>query len=288
MTLTRLSCLTLMAMTAFAGNSLLCRLALKQTAIDAATFTLVRIVSGALALGIIVSLRTESLRKAGSWLSASMLFVYAAAFSFAYLTLPAGTGALLLFGAVQATMISWALRSGERLAWRQRLGLALALAGLVALVFPGLSAPPLGGSILMLIAGVAWGIYSLRGKDAGDPVRATAGNFARAVPLAAILSLASLPWIRLDRAGIVYAILSGALASGVGYAIWYTALPGLKGASAASVQLMVPVLAALGGILFLGEAITARLVLASLAVLGGIGLVVFNRTGKGPGRTPNA
>jgi drug/metabolite transporter (DMT)-like permease len=281
MTSTRIVCLTLMAMMAFAGNSLLCRLALKQTAIDAATFTLVRIVSGAVALGLILSLRSGSLRKAGSWFSASMLFLYAAAFSFAYLTLPAGTGALLLFGAVQATMIFWALRSGEHLAWRQHLGLVFALAGLVALVFPGLSAPPLGGSILMLTAGIAWGIYSLRGKNAGDPVRATAGNFARAVPFAVILSLASLPWIRLDRAGIVYAILSGAIASGAGYAIWYTALPGLKGASAASVQLMVPVLAAAGGILFLSEAITLRLVLASVAVLGGIGLVVWNRRAKG-------
>jgi drug/metabolite transporter (DMT)-like permease len=282
MTSTRFVCLTLMAMTAFAGNSLLCRLALKQTAIDAATFTLVRIVSGAVALGLILSLRSGgSLRKAGSWFSASMLFLYAAAFSFAYLTLPAGTGALLLFGAVQATMIFWAWQGGERLAWRQRLGLVFALAGLVALVFPGLSAPPFGGSILMLTAGVAWGIYSLRGKNAGDPVRATAGNFARAVPFAVILSLASLPWMRLDRAGIVYAILSGAIASGAGYAIWYTALPGLKGASAASVQLMVPVLAAAGGILFLGESITLRLVLASVAVLGGIGLVVWIPGGAG-------
>lgn len=270
-----------MAMMAFAGNSLLCRLALRETAIDAATFTLVRIVSGAAVLGLIVSLQSGSLRKAGSWLSASMLFAYAGAFSFAYLSLPAGTGALLLFGAVQATMIFWALRSGERLAGRQRFGLPVALAGLVALVFPGLSAPPPGGSILMLTAGVAWGIYSLRGKNAGEPVRATAGNFARAVPLAAILSLASLPWMKLDRAGLVYAVLSGAIASGIGYVIWYTVLPDLKQASAASVQLMVPVLAAAGGVLFLGEAITLRLVLASVAVLGGIGLVVWERRAQG-------
>jgi len=280
MTSTRIFVLTLMAMTAFAGNSLLCRLALKQTGIDAATFTLVRIVSGAVALRFIVSLRSESLPKAGSWFSASMLFVYAGAFSFAYLSLPAGTGALLLFGAVQATMIFWALRCGERLGWWQRLGLALALGGLVALVFPGISAPPLAGSILMSAAGIAWGVYSLRGKNAGDPLRATAGNFARAVPLAAILSLAFLPWANLDRAGIVYAVLSGAIASGVGYAIWYTALPALKAASAASVQLVVPVLAAAGGILFLGERITLRFVVASAAVLGGIALVVRNRDRK--------
>jgi drug/metabolite transporter (DMT)-like permease len=279
-TATRIFVLTVMAMMMFAGNSLLCRLALKQTSIDAATFTLVRIVSGAVALGLIVSVRTGSLRQAGSWFSASMLFVYADGFSFAYLTLSAGTGALLLFGAVQATMIFWALRNSECLDLRQRLGLTLALAGLVALVFPGLSAPPVGGSLLMFTAGVAWGGYSLRGKNAGDPVGATAGNFSRAVPLAIILSLIWLPRISLDRTGIVYAILSGAIASGVGYAIWYTALPGLKAASAASVQLIVPVLAAAGGILFLGEAITLRLVLASVAVLGGIWLVVWKRNPK--------
>jgi drug/metabolite transporter (DMT)-like permease len=163
---------------------------------------------------------------------------------------------------------------------RQGLGLALALAGLAALLFPGISAPPIGGSILMLTAGVAWGIYSLRGKNAGDPIQATAGNFARAVPLAVILSLICLPWARLDCIGVGYAIVSGAIASGVGYAIWYTALPGLKSASAASVQLTVPVLAAAGGILFLREAITLRLILASATVLGGIGLVVWNRGRK--------
>jgi len=179
-------------------------------------------------------------------------------------------------------MVFWALRSGERLDWPQRLGLALALAGLVALVLPGLSAPPLGGSILMLTAGVAWGVYSLRGKNAGDPLLATAGNFARAVPLAVILSLVWLPRASLDRTGIIYAVFSGAIASGVGYAIWYTALPGLKAASAASVQLIVPVLAAVGGILFLGEAITTRLVLAAVAVLGGIGLVVWKRSQPSP------
>lgn len=266
-----------MAMTAFAGNSLLCRVALKQTNIDAASFTFIRIVSGAVALWLIVRMRGRSPEKAGSWISAAALFVYAAGFSFAYLSLPAGTGALLLFGAVQATMIIWALRSGERLSMRQRIGLVLALAGLVALVFPGLSAPPLGGSILMFAAGIAWGVYSLRGKKAGDPASATAGNFLRAVPMAAVLSLTFLPWARLDPAGIGYAIVSGAIASGVGYAIWYTALPSLRRASAASVQLIVPVLAAAGGIVFLRESITLRLLLASVAVLGGIALVVRER-----------
>ena len=264
-------------MTAFAGNSLLCRLALKETTIDAASFTLIRILSGAIALQLIVMIRKRSGGNAGSWPSALALFVYAAGFSFAYVSLPAGTGALLLFGAVQATMIVWALRKGERLGVRQRLGLALALGGLVVLVFPGLLAPSLGGSVLMLCAGIAWGVYSLRGKAAGDPVSATAGNFLRAVPMAAVLSAALFPWARLDLAGIGYAILSGAIASGVGYAIWYTVLPALKAASAATVQLSVPVLAAAAGVLFLGELITIRSVLASAAVLGGIALVTLQR-----------
>jgi drug/metabolite transporter (DMT)-like permease len=264
-------------MTAFAGNSLLCRLALKQTSIDAATFTFIRIMSGAIALWLIMKMRKGSRDQAGSWLSALALFAYAAAFSFAYISLSAGTGALLLFGAVQATMIFWGLRKGERLRVRQCVGLAFALAGLVALLFPGLSAPPVGGSILMLSAGIAWGIYSLRGKAGGDPASATAGNFLRAVPLAAGLSIALLPWARLDWAGIAYAILSGAIASGVGYAIWYTALPGLKAASAATVQLSVPVLAAAGGIIFLGESITLRFLFASIAILGGIALVVMEK-----------
>jgi len=274
---TRIFVLTLVAMTAFAANSLLCRLALKQTGIDAASFTFIRIISGAIALWLIVNMRKGTRIRAGSWLSALALFAYAAAFSFAYLSLSAGTGALLLFGAVQATMIIWGLRKGERFRMQQCVGLAFALGGLVLLLFPGLSAPPVSGSILMLGAGIAWGIYSLRGKAAGDPASATSGNFLRAVPLAAALSIAFLPWVRLDSAGIGYAILSGALASGVGYAIWYTALPGLKAASAATVQLSVPVLTAAGGIIFLGESITLRFLFASVAVLGGIALVVIEK-----------
>jgi len=274
----RVFILTLLAMIAFAGNSLLCRLALKRTTIDAASFTFIRILSGAVALWIIVIISKGTWRKAGSWASALALFAYAAAFSFAYISLSAGTGALLLFGAVQATMILWGLRTGERMRTRQWLGLALAVGGLVALLFPGLSAPPINGALLMICAGIAWGIYSLRGKGAGDPATATAGNFLRAVVLATGLSMALLPWLKLDRGGIGYAILSGAIASGVGYLIWYSALPELKAASAATVQLSVPVLAATGGILFLGEPITLRFLLASLALLGGIALVVAKNT----------
>jgi len=271
--------LTLAAMLAFAGNSLLCRQALKHTAIDPASFTALRMASGALALWLILRLRAARQgapgAPAGNWRSALALFGYAAGFSYAYVSLPAATGALLLFGAVQATMIGYGLYQGERLRARQWLGLAGAFAGVAGLLLPGLSAPPLSGALLMLGAGVAWGLYSLRGRGAGDPTAVTAGNFLRATPIAAALAGAALPWGALDAAGFWLACASGALASGVGYAIWYTALRGLKATSAASVQLTVPVLAALGGIVFLGEALTLRLALASAAILGGIALVIL-------------
>jgi drug/metabolite transporter (DMT)-like permease len=274
----RIVILTLLAMVAFASNSLLCRLALRETAIDAASFTFIRLLSGAITLCLIVITRKTARITAGSWISALALFAYAAAFSFAYISLSAGTGALLLFGAVQATMIFWGFRTTERLTGRQWFGLAIALGGLVALVFPGLSAPPIGGALLMTSAGIAWGIYSLRGKGAGDPISVTAGNFWRSVVLAAVLSVALLRWAVLDPIGIRYAVVSGAIASGVGYVIWYTALRGLKATTAATVQLSVPVLAAVGGILFLSESITWRLVLASVFILGGIGQVIMERT----------
>jgi drug/metabolite transporter (DMT)-like permease len=276
---TRLFILTLLAMIAFASNSLLCRLALKQTAIDAASFTLIRIASGAVVLWLILRMRQGVDRASlqGNWLSAFALFAYAGAFSFAYITLSAATGALLLFGAVQATMILWGLHKGEPFHLRQLCGFVIALAGLVALLLPGLSAPPLGGAMLMLGAGVAWGIYSLRGRGTSDAISATAGNFLRAVPFAVVLINTFIPGIRVDAAGITYALLSGAIASGLGYVIWYSALPSLKAASAATVQLSVPVLTAAGGILLLGESLTVRFILASIAVLGGIALVVIAR-----------
>ena len=274
----RIFILTALTMCAFASNSILCRLALKETSIDAASFTGIRIVSGAIALWLIVIASKQAPAKAGSWFSALALFVYAAGFSFAYLSLSAGTGALLLFGAVQATMIIWGLWKGERLSPRQSVGVALALGGLVVLLFPNISAPSLSGSALMLGAGVAWGVYSLRGKSASDPISATFGNFFRAVPMALVLCIALLSRAKMDTMGIGYAILSGAIASGVGYAIWYTALPGLKATSAATVQLSVPALTAAGGILFLDEPMTLRLLFASLAILGGIALVVIHRT----------
>src|SRR3954451_4104833 len=277
MTKGRLFSWTALAMIAFASNSLLCRLALRSGTIDAASFTLVRILSGAACLGAVGWLRNARSPTAGSWASAVALFGYAAFFSFAYVQLPAGTGALLLFGAVQATMILWAFHKGERLRLPQWSGLFLALSGLIILVFPGLSAPPLGAAILMLLAGFAWGAYSVRGKRAGDPLVATEGNFARAVPMALLLTLVMFRSLRLEATGVGYAIASGAIASGLGYAIWYTALPHLRGTAAATVQLSVPVLAAIAGIIFLSEAISLRLCLSSVAVLGGIALVVLER-----------
>lgn len=274
----RVAALTTLAMLAFAANSLLCRLALRDGHIDAASFTTLRVCSGALMLWLLLRLRGGGNGAThGSWPSALALFVYAAGFSFAYLSLSAATGALLLFGAVQATMIGYGLWHREHLNHLQSTGLVLAAAGLVALVLPGLSAPPLLGSMLMTLAGVAWGIYSLRGRGGSDPAASTAGNFARAAPMALALSAVTLSHAQTDMAGIAYALASGALASGIGYVIWYMAMPQLRAASAASVQLSVPVIAALGGVLFLGETITPRLVYSSIAILGGIALVITGR-----------
>jgi drug/metabolite transporter (DMT)-like permease len=264
--------LTAAAMLAFAGNSLLCRLALQHSGIDPASFTTVRLLSGAVVLWALVRWRGQ--RPAGDWGSAAALFVYAAAFSFAYLSLSAGTGALLLFGAVQATMLGWGLWRGQRLGRGQTAGLVLALGGLVALLLPGATAPPAVGALLMTAAGVAWGVYSLRGRGAGDPTAVTAGNFVRAGALAVPLGLAGLPGATLDPTGLLWALCSGAVTSGLGYAIWYAALKGLQPTSSASVQLSVPVLTALGGVVLLSEPVTLRLALCSLAILGGIAWVI--------------
>jgi drug/metabolite transporter (DMT)-like permease len=274
MSRTRVIVLTVLAMIAFAGNSLLCRIALRMTTIDPASFTWLRILSGALVLWLIVRARSAA-PAGGNWTSAFALFMYGVTFSFAYASLSAATGALLLFGAVQATMIGYGLWRGERLALRQSAGLALAFGGLVWLMLPGLAQPPLAGSVLMLVSGAAWGIYSLRGKGAGDPARVTAGNFARAVPFAIALGVAMLPQASIDVAGFACAVASGSLASGVGYIIWYTALRGLSATGAAVVQLSVPILAALGGMLFLSEVVTLRLAIASIGILGGIALVIY-------------
>ena len=285
-------------MLAFAGNSVLCRLALKHTTIDAASFTSLRLLSGAFALWLLVLWQRRADEQtapkplapdagpppaiAGSWLSALALFVYAAGFSFAYVSMSAATGALLLFGAVQVTMVGHGLYRGERLQALQKLGFLLALSGLVALMLPGLATPSLLASLAMLMAGAAWGIYSLRGKalqkpGAPSPTAVTAGNFIRAVPITLLLSLLMMGRATFDANGVLLALASGALASGVGYAIWYRVLPALASTQAATVQLSVPVIAALGGVALIGEALTLPMVASSAAVLGGIALVILNK-----------
>ena len=268
--------LTLMA---FAANSLLTRMALGVGAIDAASFMTLRLGSGAaMLLAIMAFSNGKSVAKLqGKWTAALMLFFYAVTFSFSYLQLTAGTGALILFGTVQVTMILVALKQGEKPHPLEWVGLLLALVGLIYLVSPGLAAPPVVGSALMVMAGIAWGFYSLLGRGAQDPVAYTTANFVRAVPLAVGVSLVSLSGLYLTLSGVILALLSGALASGVGYAIWYAALKGLTATRAATVQLAVPVVASVGGILFLQEVLTVRLVLASLMILGGIGLAVMGR-----------
>ena len=293
MTRLRLFTLVAVAMLAFAGNSLLCRLALKHTTIDAATFTTLRLVSGACMLWLVVQWQRPNRAidrvaeprqafRAGNWLSALALFVYAASFSFAYISMSAASGALLLFGAVQLTMIGYGLCCGERLRGWQLPGFALAQAGLVALMLPGLATPSLSASLSMLLAGAAWGVYSLRGRltqmrNADNPTAVTAGNFVRTVPMTLALSLLTVDQLSLDVNGVLLAIASGALASGVGYAVWYQALPALASTQAATVQLLVPVIAALGGVIFIQEPLTLPMVLSSASILGGIALVVLKR-----------
>jgi drug/metabolite transporter (DMT)-like permease len=264
--------LTAMAMCAFAANSIFCRMALAHTGIDPATFTLMRLCSGALVLSLITFAGGHR-RIAGSLPMAIALVVYAACFSFAYVSLTAATGALLLFGAVQATMIIRGWVEGERLRPLQWGGLGLAIIGLVALLMPGTAAPDPAGAIFMLVAGIAWGAYSLLGRGSTNPLKTTAGNFVRAAPLALPLLLLTVnSW---DAQGLLWATLSGALASGMGYAIWYAALPGLNAARAASIQLSVPVITTVSGILLLGEQFSVHLALASVTILGGIALVVW-------------
>jgi drug/metabolite transporter (DMT)-like permease len=272
---------TATALVAFASNSILCRLALSRAAIDPATFTTIRLLSGAVVLAIIAALRApRTWTASGNWGSATALAAYAVTFSYAYVSLEAGIGALLLFGAVQATMIMVALIRGERTSWQEWIGLATALAGLVYLMSPGLAAPPPAGAALMVTAGIAWGIYTLRGRGGVAPVLATAGNFVRGAPLALAVSAAvALSGERPTATvvGIALALASGVLASGFGYVLWYTALRHLAAIRAATVQLVVPVLGAFGGIMLLGESFSRRLALASLLILGGVGIAVARR-----------
>jgi drug/metabolite transporter (DMT)-like permease len=274
---------TTLTMIAFATNSILCRLALGPPDIDAAGFTAIRLGSGAIMLLIVArsSGRRRTAASQGNWWSAVALFTYAITFSFAYLRLDVGTGALILFALVQATMIVRGLIEGERPRPLHWLGLSAALAGLVYLVSPGLTAPSTVGSLMMAVAGVSWGVYSLRGRGTSDPLVTTTDNFIRSVPIVLVAAAVLYPSIDLSTRGVVLAVASGAVASGIGYVIWYAALRGLTATRAASVQLTVPVIAAAGGLLFLGERLSLRLVLSAVLILGGVGLTLTGRRRAG-------
>jgi drug/metabolite transporter (DMT)-like permease len=266
--------LTALALTAFAANSILCRLALGRQVIDPASFTLIRLASGAFTLWLIVIIRNRRAAVThGSWFSAGLLFVYAVTFSFAYLTLSAGTGALILFAGVQMTMMAAGLRAGERLHPHGWAGTTLAVGGLCYLLSPGVSAPSPDGAALMATAGISWGLYSLQGRRTSDATSTTMGNFVRATPLALLGSLVAFTHLHLSPAGLALALLSGSITSGIGYVVWYAALPALGATRGATVQLAVPMLAAAGGVLFLSEALTFRLSVAAMFILGGIGMV---------------
>lgn len=271
----------LFALLAFAANSVFCRLALGERSIDPASFTSIRLLSGAIILGLIIKMNSgEYIRSDNhSWLAATMLFIYATAFSFAYITLDTATGALILFGIVQLTMISINLLKGSRLNQYESLGAIIAFCGFVYLLIPNVSTPSLSGFLLMTIAGIAWGIYSLIGKNSCNPLADTAINFFRTLPLVVVLSgLFLMQGMDLSFKGALLAILSGAVASGMGYAVWYTALGGLSVAQAAVAQLLVPVIAALGGVLFASEVLSLRLLISMTIILGGIALLIMGRT----------
>jgi drug/metabolite transporter (DMT)-like permease len=278
----RIVVLTTLAMIAFAANSVLCRLALGAGAIDAATFSTIRLTSGAAMLLILA--RATGRRRAdglgGGWVSAVWLFLYAVPFSFAYLSLSAATGAIILFPAVQITMMIAALIAGERPGRVEWAGFALALGGLVYLILPGVTAPSPVGAFLMIIAGASWGVYSLRGRRSRDAIAATTENFVRSVPFVAVVSAVALSRFEATLGGVILAVASGALASGVGYVLWYAALPGLTATRASIVQLSVPIIAAAGGVVFLNERISFRLFLAAVMILGGVGLAVVSRTSR--------
>jgi len=275
----RTGLLSIISLIAFASNSIICRLALRDDVIDASSFSVIRLLSGAIALWIILTL--SGYRKKpeynGSWTSASMLFLYAFAFSFAYIELDAGIGALILFGMVQVTMLLTGIFKGERPNILQWVGMALAFGGLVYLVFPGLTAPPIASSGLMAIAGIAWGVYTLRGRGNKHPVAVTTDNFIRTIPFVFIAGLLSLQYVEISTAGFIWAVISGAITSGLGYIVWYAALQGLTRTRAAIIQLAVPVIAALGGIILLSEDVTVRLFLSAILTLGGIGLAITSK-----------
>jgi drug/metabolite transporter (DMT)-like permease len=276
--------LTSLALTAFAANSLLCRFALHSGDVDPVGFTVVRLASAALALLLLMRVRHGGAThptRSGNWVSAFWLFVYAITFSYAYVQLETGTGALLAFGAVQVTMILFGLLTGERPPRPVWAGLLLALGGVVYLLLPGASAPNWLPAVSMVLAGIAWGIYSLRGRGVRDPGAATCGNFVRTVPMVLVVGAVFVSRLQFTTQGLVAGIASGAIASGLGYILWYRALAYLTATRAAIVQLAAPILAALGGVAFLAEALSSRLVFAALAVFSGVVLAATSRRQAG-------
>lgn len=273
-----ISC-TSFALLAFAGNSVLCRLALGAEEIDAASFTIIRLLSGIIVLAIVLRVRGSGGRSTsrGSWMASIMLFLYAVSFSFAYNSLDTATGALILFGVVQITMILISIKSGDKLHYYEWIGVGVAFFGFVYLVTPGLATPSAFGFVLMTVAGIAWGVYTLSGRGSADPLGDTSYNFLRTLPFVVILLVVTFPGASLSQQGIVLAVLSGGIASAVGYTIWYVALGGLSSTQAAVVQLLVPLIAALGGVIFADELISYRLVFSSMLILCGILLVVLGR-----------
>lgn len=281
MSLLKIGIAASLALVAFAGNSVLCRLALSDKSIDAGSFTSIRLLSGAIVLALILLANRSkpSTAAKGSWIGASMLFIYAATFSYAYITLDTGIGALILFGTVQVTMVVVSLVTGNRHHFLEWMGMIVAFLGFVYLVLPSLSDPSLLGFILMCVAGISWGFYTLMGRSSLSPLSDTGYNFLRTLPLclALLILLVLIGDVRISPRGILFAMLSGAVASGLGYTLWYLALGGLSSTQAAVLQLFVPVLAAIGGVVFANEPISARLVISSFAVLGGVLIVVWGR-----------
>lgn len=271
--------LTGLALIAFAANSVLCRLALGEGVIDASNFTIIRLLSGSIVLLAIIKLKGSEIElpTKGSWSASLMLFVYAISFSFAYITLDTGTGALILFGSVQITMILVSLLSGTRLHLAEWLGVIIAFTGFVYLILPSVTTPSVIGFLLMTVAGVAWGLYTLKGRGSKNPLMDTAYNFFRTTPLIVILAAISFQYAHFSSEGILLAVLSGGITSGIGYTIWYIVLGGLSATQAAVLQLLVPVIAAMGGVIFVSESITSRLIISAIMVLGGILTVVLGR-----------
>jgi len=272
----RIIALTVIAMIAFAANSVLARLAFATAGAEPLSYTGIRLAAGAATLAVLLALRRRNVRLGGSWSGVAALFGYAILFSIAYILLGAGTGALILFASVQIGMLGWAVYRGDRPGLIEWLGFVVAFGGLVYLLSPGVVAPNPLGALLMLVAGLCWAAYTLIGRASTSPLDDTAGNFMRSSPLAVVMVVAGALTYGVSLAAVIYAIVSGALASGLGYAVWYTALPSLSRTRAAIVQLTVPAIAGAGGVLFIGEALSPRLVIATIAIIGGVALAVIS------------